>query len=204
MENLPVKKMRIRTPAKLLLAGVFLAALIAVPFFGHGTEINIPGLSQDTGGTASASVVPATPARIRIPDLGIDTNVLEVGLTKEGKMDSPKSSTAVGWYKFGAKPGEQGNAVIAGHVNTYYDTEGVFYNLEDLAVGNTVEITDAAGQIFRFQVTAKKYLDHNSSPNDVFGPTSERNLNLVTCAGDWLKDKKTFEQRLVIFTELVE
>jgi late competence protein required for DNA uptake (superfamily II DNA/RNA helicase) len=36
----------------------------------------------------------------------------------------------------------------------------------------------------------------------IFGPTEERHLNLITCAGRYSRSKKEHEGRLVVFTKL--
>src|ERR1700692_3220805 len=70
--------------------------------------------------------VPASlqPARLRIPNLQIDAPIIYVGQTASGVMDAPVSKaihspywTSVFWYDQGAAPGQEGNAVIAGHVD---------------------------------------------------------------------------------------
>src|SRR5512135_1781672 len=74
--------------------------------------------------SVETSATPAlTPARLRIPALQIDAAVLPVGQTASGTMDAPTSKalhspywTSVFWYDQGAVPGQDGNAVIAGHV----------------------------------------------------------------------------------------
>ena len=37
----------------------------------------------------------------------------------------------------------------------------------------------------------------------VFGPSKQANLNLLTCAGPYLQDRKTYRDRLVVYTRLV-
>jgi LPXTG-site transpeptidase (sortase) family protein len=117
-------------------------------------------------------------------------------------MDIAHRAVDVAWYKLGPKPGEVGNAVINGHINTYYSEHGVFEHLDNLNVGDVVEVVERNGATLRFVVIGKKLLDYNSPTDDIFGKTSSRNLNLITCAGTWMKDKHLYDKRLVVYTEL--
>jgi hypothetical protein len=40
--------------------------------------------------------------------------------------------------------------------------------------------------------------------NEVFNNNDGVFLNLITCAGSWDKDKQNYDQRRVIFTELIK
>lgn len=53
------------------------------------------------------------PVRVRIPDLGIDTQLIELGLTEDGALEVPADFSVGGWYTGGPRPGENGPAVIA-------------------------------------------------------------------------------------------
>src|ERR1700730_17508594 len=77
-------------------------------------------------GDATVTPTPAQwhPARLNIPALHVDAPVINVGATASGSMDAPTSQaihspywTSVFWYDQGEAPGQEGNAVIAGHVD---------------------------------------------------------------------------------------
>ena len=55
------------------------------------------------------------PSELIISKLKIHADVEQVGQTKTYEMDVPKNAAHVAWYVYGAKPGEEGNAVINGH-----------------------------------------------------------------------------------------
>jgi sortase (surface protein transpeptidase) len=87
-----------------------------------------------------------------------------------------------GWYQFTAVPGAAGNAVIAGHVDTYVGP-AVFYNLYQLRPGDPIFV-DADGTRQRFDVTSVRELPKMSFPvNQVFGGTTRHMLWLITCGG---------------------
>ena len=99
------------------------AALVA---FGPAAALQRPGLFA----TSSPGVL--TPARLKIPSLGVNAAVETVGIKADGTMDTPKNFDNVGWYSPGSKPGEEGSAVFAGHVNNGLMKKGVFENLSKI------------------------------------------------------------------------
>src|SRR5205085_1186906 len=81
-----------------------------------------PGLpSHAVGARAtspqSAPPGPGVPVRLRIPALGLRTSIEPVGL-RAGAMDVPTNVWDVGWFQLGPRPGDVGNAVIDGHLDS--------------------------------------------------------------------------------------
>ncbi len=58
------------------------------------------------------------PKILSIPKLEVNAEIETVGLDNKGAMDVPKNAMNVAWYNLGPKPGEKGNAVMAGHLDT--------------------------------------------------------------------------------------
>lgn len=147
----------------------------------------------------------AQPSRLIIPSLGIDAHVQYVGVTASGTMGTPDNAYDVAWYKLGPRPGEDGSAVIAGHINTRYSAHGVFEHLENLNTGDEVSVVTSDGATLTFRVTGKTFLPYNdqNASADVFGPSGKTRLNLITCAGTWMPEKHVYDKRLVVYTELV-
>ena len=117
-------------------------------------------------------------------------------------MDVPKAAANVAWYQFGPKPGEIGNAVIAGHLD-WYDGPAVFYKLNELQEGDTIVVTDDNGQEYRFTITKKATYPLDLFPMDeVFGSHEKPRLNLITCDGAFDENSKNYSHRVVIYAEL--
>jgi LPXTG-site transpeptidase (sortase) family protein len=143
------------------------------------------------------------PNKLIIPDLKINASVRAMGLD-EGRMAVPNNYTEVGWYKLGSKPGEQGSAVMGAHVDNGGKINGVFKNLKKLAVGDDIYVTDANNNALHFKVTARKIFPYQTKITDeVFMRNDKPRLNLITCYGTWLPKQNTYNQRLVVFAELV-
>jgi len=145
-----------------------------------------------------ASPPVALPTKIRIPAIGVDTGFEYVGLTPDGAMDVPKNPTQVAWYKLGPKPGERGNAVIAGHVD-WGGKLMPFWGLKDLKPGDTVTVTAADGHEYQFAVQWSKSYDADNAPvKEIFGQSTSTEVTLITCGGTFDHTSHSYPSRLVV------
>ncbi len=150
-------------------------------------------------------IVPSLPVRLEIPKLGINTTIESVGLDIDGKMGVPASIETVGWFNLGSKPGEQGNAVIDGHLDTITGAPAVFYNLNLLEIGDLITVTDDKNQKFVFRVTDKKIYKYDLFPvEEIFGEHLKPQLNLITCEGYFDNYIQNYTHRTVVFSELIQ
>lgn len=160
-----------------------------------------------SSGFASSFPAPGLPERLIIPAIEVNASVQDVGLfwNGDGDMSIPTNFTDVAWYDNGPRPGMAGNAVIDGHLDGRNVKEAVFYNLDKLVPGDLVEIQDSTGKILKFQVVKTEALAYNATTTDIFyGDHSAARLNLITCAGDWINGKNMYNERTVVFTELLK
>ena len=145
-----------------------------------------------------------TPALIEIPAIDARATVVPVGQTADGKMEAPKSIYEIGWYEPGIRPGDNGNAVLAGHVDGF-SQPGTFYDLKKLEPGDEIYITGTDGRQLIFRVQEKQsYTPQDAPIQEIFGGSSESHLNLITCTGVFDESTGEYEERLVIYTDLVE
>ncbi len=99
--------------------------------------------------------IPNIPAFLDIPGINLKTNIIEIGVTKEGNLDVPPNYSEVGWYKYGTVPGQKGSAVLDGHVDNggYTPTlPGPFKNLRNLDIGDEIFVEMQNGQRLRYVV----------------------------------------------------
>ncbi|MCE9549197.1 class F sortase [Candidatus Nomurabacteria bacterium] len=145
------------------------------------------------------------PVSISIPQIGIDANIEYVGLTGEGAMDVPKGPAEVAWFKYRARPGEPGTAIMAGHSGWKDDEEAVFDNLYKLKKGDKIYVKSLNGAEVVFVVNKMLTYGPNETVPDVFSSNDGKaHLNLVTCSGIWSKIDKSHSNRLVVFTDKEE
>jgi sortase (surface protein transpeptidase) len=144
-----------------------------------------------------------SPIRLSIPDIKVDARIIDVALTETGHMEAPEDYDEIGWYRLGAKPGDTGRAVMAGHVDS---TTGpaVFYRLRDLAPGATIEVTlGGSSETLRYVVQGTAtYPEHEAPLERIFGPSDRSELILITCAGDFDFAVGAYPERLVVYAEL--
>jgi hypothetical protein len=147
---------------------------------------------------------PIVPKRLRIPTIGVDSFIEHVGLTGDGAMDTPKNFFNTAWYKLGARPGEVGNAVIAGHVDNPRGPS-VFWDLKKLKPGNRFFVTDDDGTELEFEVYEAETYPFDNAPLDrIFGSSSgEINVNLITCTGTFDRSTQNYDKRLVVYARFV-
>ncbi|MFC0522001.1 class F sortase [Pontibacillus salicampi] len=144
-----------------------------------------------------------TPAKVKIPAINVDANITPQGLNEENDMEVPSNGDEVGWFEPGTKPGNTGNAILAGHVD---DKEGpaVFFDLKELKAGDKIYVTDENGKQVTFEVDKVVAYDKNNAPlRQIFGPSEEQNLNLLTCTGTFDHSIQDHEERLVVYTSLL-
>ncbi len=179
---------------------VFAATLVHALWWAPSDNLQVPAT------TTTARIVPPEeqPARLIIPAIEIDAHVQYVGLTAQGDMGVPSNFSDVGWYKYGTVPGERGSAAVAGHVDNGLSLAGVFKDLERLKPGDDVYIERKNGERTHFKVEEVKSYPYQEVPLErVFNRDTDAYLNLITCEGAWIKNAKTYDQRLVVYTRLV-
>lgn len=156
-----------------------------------------PAASPPSDPTPSPSS-PGRPAQIRIPRIGVTSSLIDLRLDSAGVMSTPTDYAVAGWYADGTVPGEIGPAVIAGHVDS---TSGpaVFFRLTELAVGDVVEV-GFGSRVVTFTVTrAGRYPKASFPTADVYGPTPDAQLRLITCGGVFDRARNSYQDNYVIY-----
>jgi sortase A len=146
---------------------------------------------------------PGKPIRLQIDSIDIDAAFEYVGIDDDGNMDVPQDWDNVAWYEPGTIPGDRGNAVVAGHYDSYTDP-AVFFDLNEIEEGDEVRIITEDDEELIFEVTEIELVHvDDADTSKIFGKTDERNLNLITCEGVWDTDAGMYDQRLIVYTTLV-
>jgi LPXTG-site transpeptidase (sortase) family protein len=154
--------------------------------------------------------------KLIIPSIGVDASVMNLGLCPTSQWGDycagiPKNGLATppltgplaqdaGWWSGGAAPGQDGPAVIAGHVNSRAEGNLVFASLGKLRRGDPVEVQLADGVQVTFTVTATEEVAKNAFPTqDVYGATSDPELRLITCGGVFDPSTGHYDSNLIVF-----
>ena len=150
------------------------------------------------------SPVISPPARVSVPELGVDAAVDAVGVEADGQMTVPAEVDRVGWYRFGPAPGAAGSAVIAGHVDSRTQGLGAMAPLREAAVGDEVVVTDAAGGVTRWRAVSRELLSKQVLPVDrIFSRDGPPRLTLITCGGPFLPELGRYRDNVVVVAELI-
>ncbi|MYQ76217.1 MULTISPECIES: class F sortase [unclassified Streptomyces] len=135
--------------------------------------------------TATATATAEPPAHVSIPSLGVDSDIMRLGLNPDRTVQVPPADKGMttGWYTGSAVPGEPGAAVLIGHNDTRFG-RAVFHDLRKIAKGADIVVRDGRGKEIHFEVTAHETVSKNAFPTArVYGRTTERALRLITCDG---------------------
>jgi LPXTG-site transpeptidase (sortase) family protein len=171
----------------------------AVMFFQYAPSSPDETASLDVVHTQASALAPA---RIKIPAINVDAAIEQVAQTPDGSMDVPQDQFNVAWYKLGPRPGEQGSAVIDGHVNWKDGSAAVFADLHNLKPGDKVTVENEQGVVVSFVVRVLRTYAPDADTTDVFiSNDGQAHLNLITCFGTWDKSAQSYSQRLVVFTD---
>lgn len=153
----------------------------------------------------SYAVAGDLPRTLTIDKINVKARILPMSVNTDGTMQAPINIFDSGWYAGSSKPGTPGAAVIDAHASGA-TREGLFAYLNTLIVGDTIEIEKGDGTKLKYRVTHTETVGLDSiDMQKLLKPhgNAKEGLNLITCTGEWLKDKKTYDQRALVYTERI-
>ncbi|MER5882783.1 class F sortase [Streptomyces sp. NPDC001941] len=151
---------------------------------------------------------PARPSRVEFPSIGVTAPVVARGLDGDGAVDPPPFDTpqTVGWYERGAQPGEDGAALLVGHVDTR-TKPAVFYGLSSARPGDKVNVSRADGKVTEFTVEDVQVVDRDAfDAKKVYGQhrPGRAELRLITCGGTFDKEAGAYTANVVVSAYLTD
>jgi sortase A len=158
---------------------------------GHPGAADTPtvGGAPPSKGPGSSTGLPEGGAvdHLVIPKIHLDVYVVQ-GVGDDDLRRGP------GHYPQTVFPGQDGNAAIAGHRTTY---GAPFFSLNQLSLGDDIDVTDTAGRTLVYAVSAPPAV---VSPDDVavLDPTAFAQLTLTTC-----NPRYSDTSRLIVVADLV-
>jgi sortase (surface protein transpeptidase) len=140
------------------------------------------------------------PVAVSIPRIGVQSNLVELGLDENGKMELPDPAVA-GWFTRGPTPGALGPAVITGHVT--WNGPAVFHRLGTVRRGDQVSVTRKDGKTAVFTVTrVAKYSKSRFPSKAVYGAIDHAGLRLITCGGTYDAARHKYLDNVIVFAKL--
>ncbi|MCZ2813214.1 class F sortase [Modestobacter sp. VKM Ac-2979] len=163
--------------------------------------LDLPPVTTRDAAPTVAAPVPA-PVRLSLPARGVDAPLDPVGVSPDGQMELPEDVDRVGWYRFGPAPGDDGSAVLAGHVDDREQGLGALAPLRSAEVGDVVVVTGANGEETRWQVVSRELITKQVLPLDtIFGRDGPPRLVLVTCGGPFMPEIRSYRDNVVVVAE---
>lgn len=147
---------------------------------------------------------PDEPKKIRIPKIGVDSFVQRAGVDQNNQIAVPTNVHLTSWFADSQKPGQDGLSIIAGHVSGR-TTDGIFKGLAQLAEGDQFEVELGNGQILHYKVLSTTSAKASESANLLFSqnPKVRSQLNLITCGGNFDARTNQYEERVIVYTQLI-
>jgi LPXTG-site transpeptidase (sortase) family protein len=146
----------------------------------------------------------SAPTRLKIPKIDVDAPFIGLAIGPSGALDPPPANDTnlVGWQASGITPGEQGTALIAGHLDTA-TSPAVFARLDELDPGDPFQVTRADGTTATFVVDSVESFRKDDFPDQrVYADTPSALVRLITCAGAYDRTAKDYTENLVVFAHL--
>ncbi len=187
------------------------AAIAAVLAASEGDPIDDQGADKDSaaqpesdgGITVTVAPAPAVAAgrtdqmRIRIPAMGVNASMVDVGFNAAGQLDIPWDGAVVAWYTISALPGEPGNALLGAHVD-WRGSTAVFWRLRDLTEGDLIYIDTPTGELV-YRVASAGLVSNDTPLGDVLGAREgPQSITLFTCGGTFDQAAQDYDQRFIV------
>ncbi|MDJ0464291.1 sortase [Streptomyces sp. H27-C3] len=152
---------------------------------------------RDTSAPYAPGLPHSRPVSVKIPGIGLTAKVEGVGLTADRSVALPADPDHVGWYTGSVTPGESGNTVVVGHLDSATGPAAL-YAAGALRPGDRISLQRRDGTTVTFTVTDLNVWAKDHFPSRrVYAPTTEARLTVITCAG-WDDDADTYTSNLVI------
>jgi sortase (surface protein transpeptidase) len=147
----------------------------------------------------------SAPVRIEIPVLAVSAPVMRLGLSPAGTVNVPPlaNHNLAGWYDRSVTPGQDGSAVLLGHVDSYTGIS-VFFFIKTLHPGDRIKIIRANGSAGVFAVDGVQRAAKVTFPTaSVYHNTRYPALRLVTCGGPFDAASGQYLDNIIVYAHLV-
>ena len=153
--------------------------------------------------TTTTQAFDLKPAFVEIDRVAVTSSLIPLGLRDDGSLQVPTVASQAGWFADGVVPGQPGPAVLVGHVDSYLGA-AVFARLKELKPDDRVRVVMNDGSMLVFAVSRVDQYPKTLFPTDlVYGKTTRPEIRLVTCAGQFDRAARSYEDNIVVYANLV-
>jgi len=174
------------------LAGLLLAKESEPAVVNRGT-LELPRNGLDTPTATPIATPPPSSApvvRMIIEKVGIDGQVVTMGLDENHVPLVPDNPDDIVWYDFSTRPGWGSNAVFSGHVDwtvNHVPVTGVFYDLRKVEVGDIIKVRLEDGTEYQYKVAGNVAVPYDDPEAlKAMGATPIEVVTIITCGGTWV------------------
>lgn len=148
----------------------------------------------------------SVPVSIDISSINVHAPIGSIGTATDGTVAAPPVSelNLAGWYRGSVTPGQAGNAVILGHVDSHPVGAAVFYHLGDLKPGDLINVTrtDRTVAVFRVYGVAS-FANAKSATTLAHSPNRKPELRLVTSGEVYNAQRHEYVKNVVAMATMV-
>lgn len=145
------------------------------------------------------------PKKIVIPAITVDALLQNVGVDQNQQIAVPNNIHIAGWFVDSVRPGEKGLSIIDGHVNGRATDAGVFKDLPNLKIGDELTIVYGDDSKQSFKVYSFQSYKTDDAASVLFSqiPSIERQLNLITCTGNYDREARSYSERQIVVLQAI-
>lgn len=164
----------------------------------------LPAVVTAPAATTGTIMPRSEPVTLSIPAIGLNTAVVPVTVGENQIIQTPTDPHAAGWYRYSPTPGQQGPAVIVGHVDAAGIGPAVFYRLGAIKTGDAIHIVRKDHTLASFVVDAIRAYPKTAFPTAaVYADTAQATLRLITCSG-WNAATHAYRDNTIVFAHLAD
>jgi hypothetical protein len=161
-----------------------------------------PAAAQAANETSRPGPV-SLPTRVEIARIGVHSALVDLDLDARGRLEVPRDPAQAGWWTGGPRPGQDGPAVIVGHVDSVLGP-GVFHGLPRLEPGDEIAVHRADDTEARFAVERVERWAKDAFPTDaVYRQADGAELRLITCGGRFDQQSLRYLDNVIVFAREV-
>ncbi|MGJ9424963.1 class F sortase [Nesterenkonia halotolerans] len=146
------------------------------------------------------------PVEVRYPGIDAELPVQPRGVASDGQMDIPDDAAQAAWYQYGKAPADDvGTTVISAHAGSEETPIGPLYALKDARPGEEVTVLDEAGEEHRYAVTEVEQFGKDGLDfTPYFERSGQHRLVLITCGGQWMPERNSYADNIIVVAEPVD
>ena len=142
------------------------------------------------------------PMTLRIPDLGIESNVVRTGMDVSRSIVVPEDVLITGWFDGSRRlDASRGSTVIVGHRDSATQGSGALHAIEELPTGASITVQGRDGTPYAYTVQSVELIGKDDLPSQaprVFTRDGPARLVLITCGGAFDQSARSYLSNVVL------